>query len=55
VGELNRTFIILSYNGFYRAAPGPDPCTGLCVPIGNRLAALFQRVAAAAATMAAAH
>jgi carboxypeptidase C (cathepsin A) len=35
------TDITVGDNGFYRAAPGPDPCTGLGVPIGNRLAALF--------------
>ncbi|MGH9762786.1 MAG: S53 family peptidase [Blastocatellia bacterium] len=28
-------------NGFYRAGPGPDPCTGLGSPIGTRLAALM--------------
>lgn len=28
-------------NGFYNAAPGPDPCTGLGSPIGAQLAALF--------------
>jgi kumamolisin len=28
-------------NGYYRAAPGPDPCTGLGSPIGVKLAALF--------------
>lgn len=28
-------------NGFYRASPGPDPCTGLGVPIGSRLADRF--------------
>lgn len=28
-------------NGFYRARIGPDPCTGLGTPIGNRLSALF--------------
>ncbi|HUO16585.1 MAG TPA: S53 family peptidase [Verrucomicrobiae bacterium] len=28
-------------NGFYRAKPGPDPCTGLGSPIGTKLAALF--------------
>ena len=28
-------------NGFYRAAPGPDPCTGLGSPIANKLATLF--------------
>lgn len=28
-------------NGFYNAAPGPDPCSGLGSPIGTALAALF--------------
>jgi kumamolisin len=28
-------------NGTFRAGIGPDPCTGLGSPIGNRLAALF--------------
>jgi kumamolisin len=28
-------------NGYYNAAPGPDPCTGLGSPIGNKLATLF--------------
>ncbi|WP_058185337.1 S53 family peptidase [Terracidiphilus gabretensis] len=28
-------------NGYYDAATGPDPCTGLGVPIGTALAALF--------------
>jgi hypothetical protein len=28
-------------NGFFRAKIGPDPCTGLGVPIGLRLADLF--------------
>jgi kumamolisin len=28
-------------NGYYSAGPGPDPCTGLGVPIGNKLAPLF--------------
>jgi kumamolisin len=33
-------------NGYYNAATGPDPCTGLGVPIGNKLAALFTKGAA---------
>ncbi len=33
-------------NGFYNAAPGPDPCTGTGSPIGNKLAALFTTGAA---------
>ncbi|HEV2325204.1 MAG TPA: S53 family peptidase [Terracidiphilus sp.] len=28
-------------NGFYNAAVGPDPCTGLGAPIGTSIAALF--------------
>jgi kumamolisin len=28
-------------NGYYSAAAGPDPCTGLGVPIGNKLAPIF--------------
>ncbi len=28
-------------NGFYKAGPGPDPCSGLGAPIGDRIAALF--------------
>lgn len=40
-------------NGMYRATTGPDPCTGLGVPIGNALATLFAAtVAEAPATQA---
>jgi hypothetical protein len=28
-------------NGFFRAAVGPDPCTGLGSPIASKVAALF--------------
>jgi kumamolisin len=28
-------------NGYYSAGPGPDPCSGLGVPIGNKLAPIF--------------
>jgi kumamolisin len=28
-------------NGYYNAGPGPDPCTGLGSPVGNKLASLF--------------
>jgi len=28
-------------NGYYKALVGPDPCTGLGSPIGNKLAPLF--------------
>jgi len=33
--------ITVGNNGQYRAAVGPDPCTGLGSPIGTKLAALF--------------
>lgn len=29
-------------NGFYSAGPGPDPCSGIGVPIGVRIAGLFK-------------
>ena len=32
-------------NGLYNAAPGPDPCTGIGSPIGNKLATLFVKPA----------
>jgi predicted chitinase/pimeloyl-ACP methyl ester carboxylesterase len=35
------TDIVSGENGEYHAAVGPDPCTGLGVPIGAKLAALF--------------
>jgi hypothetical protein len=35
------TDIVIGENGEYQAAVGPDPCTGLGVPIGTKLAALF--------------
>jgi kumamolisin len=35
------TDIVSGDNGEYHAAPGPDPCTGLGVPIGAKLAALL--------------
>jgi kumamolisin len=28
-------------NGYYNAAPGPDPCSGIGSPIGNAISALF--------------
>ena len=28
-------------NGYYRAGPGPDPCSGIGSPIGTKLATLF--------------
>jgi kumamolisin len=33
--------ITMGGNGFYNAAPGPDPCSGLGSPIGASIAALF--------------
>ncbi|MGH9589692.1 MAG: S53 family peptidase [Terracidiphilus sp.] len=33
-------------NGFYNAAVGPDPCSGLGAPIGAKIAALFVKEAA---------
>jgi subtilase family serine protease len=33
--------ITVGDNGAFRAAVGPDPCTGLGSPIGSRLANLF--------------
>jgi kumamolisin len=35
------TDITQGSNGSFSAAPGPDPCTGLGVPIGSTLASLF--------------
>ena len=32
-------------NGFYNAGPGPDPCSGIGSPIGNKLATLFAKPA----------
>jgi subtilase family serine protease len=40
--------IITGDNGFFRAGPGPDPCTGLGAPIGTRLAKLFKATAVVA-------
>ncbi len=37
-------------NGYYRAAPGPDPCSGLGSPIGTRIAALFTQAGPGSAT-----
>ncbi len=42
-------------NGFYRAGPGPDPCTGLGSPIGTKLAVLFGASAPSTTAQAAAH
>jgi len=33
--------ITVGSNGFYYAAPGPDPCSGIGSPIGTSIAALF--------------
>lgn len=33
--------ITVGSNGFYDAAPGPDPCSGIGSPIGSGIAALF--------------
>jgi kumamolisin len=33
--------ITVGDNGFYRAAVGPDPCSGIGSPIGTKIAALF--------------
>jgi carboxypeptidase C (cathepsin A) len=33
--------IVVGDNGYYRAGPGPDPCTGLGSPIASKLATLF--------------
>jgi hypothetical protein len=46
--------ITLGDNGRFRAAVGPDPCTGLGSPIASRLSALFAPPAAPAAELAAA-
>jgi kumamolisin len=35
------TDIVTGSNGGFHAAPGPDPCTGLGVPIGTALASVF--------------
>lgn len=34
-------------NGFYSAAPGPDPCSGIGSPIGTKIAGIFTTAAAA--------
>lgn len=41
--------VVQGDNGFYEAAPGADPCTGLGSPIGVNIAALFGHAAAHAA------
>ncbi|MBV9288109.1 MAG: hypothetical protein JO288_09835 [Hyphomicrobiales bacterium] len=40
--------ITVGDNGYYRATPGPDPCTGLGAPIGVKLAQLFNAAPAPA-------
>ncbi|MGA8731471.1 MAG: S53 family peptidase [Terracidiphilus sp.] len=39
------TDITVGGNGFYNAALGPDPCTGIGTPIGTSIAALFVKSA----------
>ncbi len=48
LNQMAFTDIVTGDNGFFRAMPGPDPCTGLGSPIGIKLAALFNAAAAAA-------
>lgn len=45
--------ITVGDNGYYRARPGPDACTGLGAPVGDRIAALFAAPAASIAALAA--
>ncbi|MGO9467574.1 MAG: S8 family serine peptidase [Isosphaeraceae bacterium] len=42
-------------NGFYRAGPGPDPCTGLGSPIGTKLAVLLGASPAPTSALASPH
>jgi len=35
------TDITVGGNGFYNAAKGPDPCSGIGVPIASKIAAFF--------------
>ena len=44
------TDITQGNNGMYSAGPGPDPCSGIGVPIGTKIAALFVAAAVASAT-----
>ena len=46
------TDITVGDNGYFRARVGPDACTGLGVPIGDRIAALFDAPSMAAALAA---
>lgn len=39
------TDITVGSNGIYSAAVGPDPCTGIGVPLGAKIAALFATLA----------
>ncbi len=39
-------------NGFYSAAPGPDPCSGIGSPIANKIAQLFVNATAGSAVHA---
>jgi kumamolisin len=43
------TDITVGSNGTYSAAPGPDACSGIGAPIGNRIAALFVAAGGASA------
>jgi kumamolisin len=36
-------------NGYYDAAPGPDPCSGIGSPIGTKIAALFAKTSGSSA------
>jgi len=35
--------ITVGNNGLYNALPGPDPCSGIGSPIGNKIATLFEK------------
>jgi subtilase family serine protease len=43
------TDITQGNNGAYEAKVGPDPCTGLGVPIGSKIAAMIETAAKAVA------
>ncbi len=45
--------ITVGNNGFFKAGPGPDPCSGIGSPIGTKLAGLFGASAKAASAHAA--
>ncbi len=46
------TDVTVGDNGYFRARVGPDACTGLGVPVGEKIAALFDAPAMAAALAA---